>query len=97
MVILNLFLIVLLMAKLSQVSHVSVKLSTYGKAFKVLTWWALLMWMRHLFMVIDHKLTSRYDPERYFNSWQWRAYLTITGKDKFRYQVFECSDIKETR
>ena len=46
------------------------------------------------FMVIDHKLTSRYDPERYFNSWQWRAYLTMLGKDKFRYQVFECSDIK---
>lgn len=46
------------------------------------------------FVVIDHKLTANFDPERYFNSWQWRAYLTMLNKRQFRYQVFECSEIK---
>lgn len=41
------------------------------------------------FAVIDHKLTANFDPERYFNSWQWRCYLTMTGKPKMVYQVFE--------
>lgn len=41
------------------------------------------------FAVIDHKLTANFDPERYFNSWQWRCYLAMTGKPKMIYQVFE--------
>lgn len=41
------------------------------------------------FAIIDHKLTANFDPERYFNSWQWRAYLMMTGKPKMIYQVFE--------
>lgn len=41
------------------------------------------------FAVIDHKLTASFDPERYFNSWQWRCYLAMTGKPKMIYQVFE--------
>lgn len=45
-------------------------------------------------MIIDHKLTGSYKPERYMNAWQWRAYLTMTGKDHFRYQVFECRRVE---
>lgn len=45
------------------------------------------------FLIIDHKLTANYDPERYFNSWQWRAYLTMLDVPKFCYQVFECGEI----
>ncbi len=45
--------------------------------------------------VIDHKLTGSYNPERYFNAWQWRAYLTMRNKDHFVYQVFECKPVRE--
>lgn len=36
----------------------------------------------------DHKLTSRFDPERYANAFQWRAYLVLFNGDKFTYNVF---------
>lgn len=45
------------------------------------------------FAVIDHKLTAHFDPERYFDSWQWRCYLAMTGKPKTIYQVFEHAGI----
>ncbi len=38
--------------------------------------------------VWDHKLTKRYDLERYANAWQWRSYLSIFDCDRFRYSVF---------
>lgn len=47
--------------------------------------------------IIDHKLTSYFDPERYFNAWQWRAYLTMRGKNKFTYQIFECYPLKDNK
>lgn len=37
----------------------------------------------------DHKFTSRYDPERFLNSYQWRAYLDLFDADLFRWNVFE--------
>ena len=37
----------------------------------------------------DHKFTSRYDAERYLDSYQWRIYLSIFDADEFRWNVFE--------
>lgn len=39
--------------------------------------------------LIDHKLTYQFDPERYMDSMQWRAYLAMRNKSHFTYQVFE--------
>lgn len=39
--------------------------------------------------VIDYKLTSRFNAERYGKSMQWRAYLLLTGARRFRYLAFE--------
>lgn len=38
--------------------------------------------------VHDQKLTERWDPERYLDSLQWRAYLDMFGADTFVYDVF---------
>ena len=37
----------------------------------------------------DHKFTSRYDAERFLDSYQWRIYLDIFDADEFRWNVFE--------
>lgn len=42
--------------------------------------------------VYDHKLTSRYDAERYANSFQWRCYLDIFKCSRFVYNVFVAKD-----
>jgi len=47
------------------------------------------------YTVYDHKLTGSYNPERYFDAWQWRAYLTMRNKSQFTYQVFECKPVRE--
>lgn len=39
--------------------------------------------------VDDHKFTSRYDGERFLNSYQWRVYLDLFDADEFRWNVFE--------
>lgn len=39
--------------------------------------------------VYDHKLTERFDAERYADSYQWRCYLLMFGAKKFIYNVFE--------
>lgn len=39
--------------------------------------------------IYDHKLTKRFDAERYADSYQWRCYLTMFGAKKFVYNVFE--------
>ncbi len=39
--------------------------------------------------VDDHKFTSRYDAERFLNSYQWRIYLDVFDADEFRWNVFE--------
>jgi hypothetical protein len=42
--------------------------------------------------VDDHKLTGRYDPERFLGSHQWRCYLLLLGADLFRWNVFEATE-----
>lgn len=39
--------------------------------------------------VYDHKLTSRFDAERYADSYQWRCYLLMFNARRFVYNVFE--------
>lgn len=39
--------------------------------------------------VYDHKLTARFEAERYADSYQWRCYLEMFGARKFVYNVFE--------
>lgn len=43
--------------------------------------------------VDDHKFTSRYDAERYMDTYQWRIYLDIFGADEFRWNVFEGREV----
>lgn len=38
--------------------------------------------------VTDHKLTFRPNPETYFDSYQWRAYLDIFNADVFEYIIY---------
>lgn len=40
----------------------------------------------------DHKLTSRFDPERYLSSYQWRVYMEVFGLDHFVWNAFEGSE-----
>lgn len=42
--------------------------------------------------VWDHKLTARFDAERYAESYQWRCYLTMFGGTKFTYNIFVGKD-----
>lgn len=39
--------------------------------------------------VYDHKLTARFDAERYADSYQWRCYLLMFSARRFVYNVFE--------
>lgn len=39
--------------------------------------------------IYDHKLTERFEADRYADSYQWQAYLTMFGAKKFIYNVFE--------
>lgn len=43
-------------------------------------------------VVTDHKLTARPDPEKYLDSYQWRAYLDIFGADVFEYILYHAKD-----
>ncbi len=40
--------------------------------------------------VHDYKLTTRFDVERYIESYQWRSYLSMFGAHTFNYDVFVC-------
>ncbi len=44
-------------------------------------------------LVIDHKTTARFDPERYIAGCQWKLYLEIFGAQQFRWTVFEIQEI----
>ncbi len=44
-------------------------------------------------IVIDHKTTGKFDPERYLDGCQWKFYLDLFEADEFRWNVFV---IKET-
>lgn len=39
--------------------------------------------------ILDHKLTQRFDPERFLNSYQWRVYLDLFDADLFEWIVYE--------
>lgn len=39
--------------------------------------------------IYDHKLTGRFDPERFLAGYQWRAYLDMFEADRFVWNVFE--------
>lgn len=43
-------------------------------------------------VVYDHKLTARPDPEKYFDSYQWRAYMDIFDAEIFRYVLWHAKD-----
>lgn len=49
----------------------------------------------HGLRIDDHKLTTRFDAERFFNSYQWRIYLLLFAADEFRWNIFEARDPKE--
>jgi len=42
--------------------------------------------------VSDHKLTFRPNPDTYFNSFQWRAYLDIFEADAFKYIIYSAKE-----
>lgn len=42
--------------------------------------------------VYDHKMTARFDAERYAESYQWRAYLSMFHAERFVYNVFETKE-----
>lgn len=42
----------------------------------------------HGLVVVDQKLTGRWDPEKYMDSLQWRSYLAMFKAKKFRYDIF---------
>ena len=48
----------------------------------------------HGLRVDDHKYTSKYDVERFLNSYQWRIYLDMFGAEEFRWNVFEGREIE---
>lgn len=41
--------------------------------------------------ITDHKLTFRPNPETYFDSYQWRAYLDIFNADSFEYMIYSAN------
>jgi len=43
-------------------------------------------------VVTDHKLTARPDPEKYSDSYQWRAYLDIYEANTFEYILYHALD-----
>lgn len=45
-------------------------------------------------VVYDHKLTGDFDPEKYIQSMQWRAYLMAFGCSKFTYNCFTGRKLK---
>lgn len=46
-------------------------------------------------VVVDHKTTARFDPDRYLTGYQWRLYLDIFEADIFHWNVFELDAIDE--
>lgn len=43
--------------------------------------------------IADHKLTARWDAEKYADSYQWRCYLVMFGGARFTYNVFVGKEI----
>lgn len=47
--------------------------------------------------VYDHKTTQAFDADRYADSYQWRAYLAISGRDRFVYELFKAKVDEDAR
>lgn len=47
--------------------------------------------------VWDHKLSDGFDADRYTDSLQWRAYLSLFGCNTFTYNVFEGGEVKKKK
>lgn len=45
-------------------------------------------------LVVDHKTTGKFDPERYLNGCQWKYYLDIFGANEFRWNVFVVKELE---
>ena len=45
-------------------------------------------------IVIDHKTTGKFDPERYLNGCQWKFYLDIFDANEFRWNVFVLKELE---
>lgn len=45
-------------------------------------------------IVIDHKTTGKFDPERYLNGCQWKFYLDLFGANEFRWNVFVIKELE---
>jgi hypothetical protein len=43
----------------------------------------------------DAKLTENPSPEKYLESWQWKAYLVLFGAQSFTYDLFKCRPYDE--
>lgn len=48
-------------------------------------------------VVTDHKMTARPDPDKYLESYQWRAYLDIYDADVFEYILYHGIDLGEEK
>lgn len=45
-------------------------------------------------VVIDHKTTSKFDPERYLDGCQYRFYLDMFGADTFEWNIFVVREVE---
>lgn len=45
-------------------------------------------------LVIDHKTTGKFDPERYLNGCQWKFYLDIFDANEFRWNIFVIKELE---
>lgn len=45
----------------------------------------------------DHKFTGRFDADRFLAGFQWRVNLTVFDADRFRWNVFEGSQVEPGR
>ena len=46
-------------------------------------------------IVIDHKTTGKFDPDRYLAGYQWRYYLDLFGADEFRWNIWVTKELEE--
>jgi len=45
-------------------------------------------------IVIDHKTTGKFDPERYLKGCQWKFYLDLFGANEFRWNIFVVKELE---
>lgn len=45
-------------------------------------------------IVIDHKTTGKFSPERYLDGCQWKFYLDLFGANEFRWNVFVIKELE---